>query len=174
MTVKEFREKADSLLAPDSAEMEIEIPGVDGRKGVSDVRLEDGHVMVVTAGCSGPATYRVSYMITKDGRSWAFDVVRREYQDDVDMQLSLGDLRKELMEDRMKGLDADWRGWERRGTVEVPFKESVPVRDPKTDAVEIVEKDVPHFYGCKLLEAFRELDPDNDMFVRVWKDGNVS
>lgn len=85
MTVKDFREKADSLLVPDSAEIEVEVPGVEERMSVSDVRLEDGHVMVVTAGCSGPATYRVSYMITKDGRSWAFDVVRREYRDDVDM-----------------------------------------------------------------------------------------
>ena len=49
----------------------------------------------------------------------------------------------------------------------------VPVVQADGETVKMEEKEVKHYFNLEMLEIFKVVDDDNDIYVRIWKDGSI-
>lgn len=169
MTVKEFKEQIKGLKKVGDAELKIHTESGDYEVSGLEFSKADNALKVCTMDETRKQVFRISYMITKDHRTFAFNTVRRTLESEDDIILDIDEWqRKFLKECGIEGEES-----EKTGSTVVSEKEQRVEIDSDTEKAKWVEKEVDHYYNCKILEVFKEIDSDNDIYVRVWKNGSI-
>lgn len=139
---------------------------------------EEKNAIVLVSGAEEKKnTYRIVYLITKDGGSEivAYDTKREKAACDDDVIFNLEDYGYKYLADA--GIEGEKQ--EKTGSVLVKskktvlreFSEKTGKRLKKPVKAEVEEK---HYYRFKILEVYKEIDEENDIYARIWKDGYVA
>lgn len=167
MTIKEFKDQIKAGKVKGDAELVLHLESGDYAVSQLQYDPKEKKLRVCSADETRKQSFRVSYRITKDHKTAAFDTKRVSANDEDDIILDIEEWEARFLKEA--GIEGEVS--EKTGSTIVPEKEPVPVvKDGKLDWEE-TERD--HYWNCQILEVFKEIDPDNDIYVRVWKNGNI-
>ena len=168
MTIKEFRENLKgSKIKPDT---EIVLHVEDGDFPVSTLEYDrrEKKLRVCTDKWEKKNQYRVRYVIYKDHSSI---VVADEYRafasSDEELIIDVDELKDKIL--ALNGITGSKN--EKSGSIEM----EIPDWDyiVKDGAVAYEETKKKHYFSCKLLEMLKIVDDENDVYMRVWHDGET-
>lgn len=120
--------------------------------------------------------YRIQYLVTKDhGEIIALDTQTEYAGGDNDIILDLDTLGYKYL----KNMGIEGEIQDKTGSVKVVSKRNVmsdvsPKTGKKLKKAKEVEVEESHYFKFKILEVMREIDSDNDVYIRVWKNGYVA
>lgn len=169
MTYGEFKEELKGSRIKKDAEMVIHTESGDYEISQLEFSKSENRLKVCTMDETRKSTYRMTYRITKDHQLYAVDTVRVSASSDDDVILGIGDWVEKFK--KQSGFDKGEVS-EKSGSTVIVSKEVKPVVD-KDGKVEMKEVDVKHYFNLDMLEIFRELDEENDVYIRIWKNGEI-
>lgn len=168
MTIKEFRENLKgSKIKPDT---EIVLHVEDGDFPVSTLEYDrrEKKLRVCTDEWEKKNQYRVRYVIYKDHSSI---VVADEYRafasSDEELIIDVDELKDKIL--ALNGITGSKN--EKSGSTEM----EIPDWDYIAKDGVVVRKETKkkHYFSCKLLEMLKIVDDENDVYMRVWHDGET-
>lgn len=171
MTFEEFEEKIGKAKRVGN-DTEIKIHTESGDYDVSSLEYSknDNTLRVCTMDEAKTVVYRCTYRITKDHRVHDVVTTRITLREDEDPVLDMADLIERFKKEN--GFDK-YETSDKTGSTVVPSTEMVPVVQADGETVKMEEKEVKHYFNLEMLEIFKVVDDDNDIYVRVWKDGSI-
>jgi hypothetical protein len=170
MDIKEFKDALRAVKRP-KKDLQVKIHLESGDYDVTgfEYSKDENALKICAAGEERKQVFRISYLITKDHRTFAFDTVRRTLESEDDIILDIEEWEQKFLKEC--GIVGEIS--EKTGSTMVNEKEQKVVIDPKTGKAKIDEVEETHYYNCKILEVMKEIDDENDIYVRVWKNGNI-
>ena len=166
MTIKEFKEHLKgSKIKPDT---EIVLHVEDGDFPVSTLEYDgrEKKLRICTDEWEKKSQYRVRYVIYKDHQSI---VVSAEYRafasSDEELIINVDELKDKIL--ALNGITGVKN--EKSGSIEM----EIPDWDYVAENGVVVRKETKkkHYFSCKLLEMLKIVDDENDVYLRVWHDG---
>lgn len=171
MTIKELIDKIKELSASDDSELRIMLAGEDyGVAAIDMLDGEDGNTKLVLASDDElkDKIYRVSFTITRDNRTYSYGTIRRTAASDEEVILDMEKIKDSIMKDA--GFEGEIA--ENTGSVIIEEDDEKLVTG-KGGKVRLETGKVKHYYNCVVLEILREIDSDNDVYARIWKNGRT-
>lgn len=169
MNYKELKDKAKEAKAKNDAEVVLHTDAGDFALDDLEFSKKENKIRLCTSDETRRYAFRISYMITRDHKLFAFNTIRRMLASEDDVILDIDGWESRLLEE--SGISGEVS--EKTGSTIVAEREQKVEIDPDTEKAKLVEKEVDHYYNCVLVEVFKELDEDADVYVRVWKNGKV-
>ena len=120
--------------------------------------------------------YRIQFLVTRDhDEIIALDTQTEFAGCDNDIILELDNLGHKYLKNM--GIDGELQ--DKTGSVKVITKKKImsdisPKTGKKLKKATEIEVEEPHYYNFKILEVMREIDSDNDVYIRIWKNGYVA
>lgn len=168
MTIKEFREQLKgSKIKPDT---EIVLHVEDGDFPVSTLEYDkrEKKLRICTDEWEKKSQYRVRYAIVKDHRDiLAADEYRAFASSDEELLIDFDELKDKIL--AMHGIKGEKN--EKSGSTEMEIPDWDYVA--KDGAVVRKETKKKHYFSCRLIEILKIVDDENDVYLRVWHDGET-
>ena len=170
MNIEEFKDELKAVKRP-KKDLQVKIHLESGDYDVTGLEYSktENALKICAAGEERKQVFRISYIITKDHRTFAFNTVRRTLESEDDIILDIEEWEQKFLKEC--GVEGEIS--EKTGSTMVKEKTQKVVIDPKTEKAKFEEVEEVHYYNCKILEVMKEIDDENDIYVRVWKNGNV-
>lgn len=168
MTLREFREKLKgSRIKPDT-ELMIHVEDGDFPVSVLEYSRIDGKLKICTDEWSRKNRYRIIYTILKDHSEI---VETSEYNmtaaTDEEVTFDIEALRDRILEYR--GIKGEKN--EKSGSIAMEIQDWDYVAEKKGVVVRKPVKKT-HYFSCVVSEILKVVDEENDVYMRVWYDGN--
>lgn len=168
MTIKEFKEQLKaSKIKPDT---EIVLHTEDGDFPVSTLEYDrrEKKLRICTDKWEKKSQYRVRYVIVKDHRDiLAADEYRAFASSDEELLIDFDELKDKILE--VNGIKGEKN--EKSGSTEMEIPDWDYVA--KDGAVVRKETKKKHYFSCRLIEILKIVDDENDVYLRVWHDGET-
>lgn len=168
MTIKEFREQLKgSRIKPDT---EIVLHVEDGDFPVSTLEYDkcEKKLRICTDEWEKKSQYRVRYAIVKDHRDiLAADEYRAFASSDEELLIDFDELKDKIL--AIHGIRGEKN--EKSGSTEMEIPDWDYVA--KDGAVVRKETKKKHYFSCRLIEILKIVDDENDVYLRVWHDGET-
>lgn len=168
MTIKEFREQLKgSKIKPDT---EIVLHVEDGDFPVSTLEYDkrEKKLRICTDEWEKKSQYRVRYAIVKDHRDiLVADEYRAFATSDEELLIDFDELKDKIL--AMHGIKGEKN--EKSGSTEMEIPDWDYVA--KDGAVVRKETKKKHYFSCRLIEILKIVDDENDVYLRVWHDGET-
>jgi len=169
MTYQEFKDQIKEAKVKKDAKLVIHTESGDYEVSQLEYCKSENKLAVCTMDETRKQVFRISYLITKDHQTFAFNTVRRTLADEDDIILDIEEWERKFLSEC--GIEGEIS--EKTGSTVVKETEQKVEIDPDTEKAKLVEKEVAHYYNCRVLEVFKEIDADNDIYIRVWKNGQI-
>jgi len=169
MTYQEFKDQLKGAKVKKDAKLVIHTESGDYEVSQLEYCRRENKLSVCTMDETRKQVFRISYLITKDHQTFAFNTVRRTLADEDDIILDIEEWEQKFLSEC--GISGEIS--EKTGSTVVKETEQKVEIDPDTEKAKLVDKEINHYYNCKILEVFKEIDADNDIYVRVWKNGQI-
>jgi hypothetical protein len=166
MTIKEFRERLKgSKIKPDT---EIVLHVEDGDFPVSTLEYDkrEKKLRVCTDDWEKKSQYRVRYVVVKDHCDiLAADEYRAFAASDEELLIDFDYLKDKIL--AVHGIKGEKN--EKSGSTEM----EIPDWDYVAKDGVVVRKETKkkHYFSCRLVEILKIVDNENDVYLRVWHDG---
>lgn len=170
MTYQEFKDQLKGAKVKKDATLVIHTESGDYEVSQLAYSKSKNTLSVCTMDETKTVSYRCTYRITKDHAVHEVVTKRITLKEDEDPILDMDDLVERFKKDH--GFDK-YETSEKTGSTIVPSKEMIPVLQADGETVKMEEKEVKHYFNLEMLEIFKVLDDENDIFIRAWKDGNI-
>ena len=168
MTIKEFKEQLKgSKIKPDT---EIVLHVEDGDFPVSTLEYDsrEKKLRICTDEWEKKSQYRVRYAVVKDHHDiLAADEYRAFASSDEELLIDFDELKDKIL--AMHGIRGEKN--EKSGSTEMEIPDWDYVA--KDGAVVRKETKKKHYFSCRLIEILKIVDDENDIYLRVWHDGET-
>lgn len=170
MDIKEFKDALKAVKRP-KKDLQVKIHLESGDYEVTGLEYSkrENTLRICAAGEERKQVFRISYLITKDHQTFAFNTVRRTLDSEDDIIFDIEEWQRKFLEEC--GITGEVS--EKTGSTMVKEKERKIVIDSDTEKAKFEDVEETHYYNCKILEIMKEIDDENDIYVRVWKNGNI-
>lgn len=169
MTLDEFKKALKGAKIKKDAALKIKLESGDYDVSRLEYSKDDAVLRICSADEQRKQVFRISYLITKDHRTFAFNTVRKTLESEDDIILDIEEWEQRFLVEC--GIDGEIS--EKTGSTVVEEKERRVVIDPDTEKAKYEDVTVKHYYNCRLVEVMKEIDDENDIYIRVWKNGQV-
>lgn len=166
MTLKEFREKLKGSKIKPDAEIVLHVEDGDFPVSALEYDRREKKLRVCTDEWEKKSQYRVRYVIYKDHRGIvAADEYRAFAASDEELIIGVDELKDKIL--ALNGITGAKN--EKSGSVEM----EIPDWDYAAKDGVVVRKETKkkHYFSCKLIEMLKIVDDENDVYMRVWHDG---
>ena len=168
MTLKEFRENLKgSKIKPDT---EIVLHVEDGDFPVSTLEYDrhEKKLRVCTDEGERKNQYRVRYVVYKDHQSIVASAEYRAFaSSDEELLIDFDELKDKIL--ALHGIMGEKNEKSGSTEMEIPDWDYVV----KDGAVVRKETKKKHYFSCSLIEILKIIDDENDVYMRVWHDGET-
>lgn len=168
MTLKEFKEKIKSSKIKPDTEIVIHIENGEFPISLLEYNKQEKKLHICTDEWCNKSQYKVKYSIIKDHSELVESSEYNIFAVNIEeLLLDFDGLKDKIFSKH--GISGNVN--EKSG--------SIAMEIPDWDYV--IEKDVivkkptkkTHYFTCQLLEIFKVVDEENDIYMRVWHDGRI-